>query len=225
MDIRKQSLPIEEVRQIDMVQYLSELGYEPIKIRGFNYWYLSPLRDEKIPSFKVNRKLNRWYDFGYAKGGNIIDFGILYFNCSVSDFLRQLNCPFSSHQPLLKKLQNETLEDAENHIEVLGVKPLTSFPLYCYFEQRKISFEVAKKYCQEVGYELNGKEYFGIGFKNDSGGYELRNSLVKLSSYQRILPHSILAQKKPLFLRVFLTFFPSFRFEIIRFKSTKIMLF
>lgn len=87
-----------------MVQYLSELGYEPIKIRGFNYWYLSPLRDEKTPSFKVNRKLNRWYDFGYAKGGNIIDFGILYFNCSVSDFLRQLNCPVSPHQPFLKKL-------------------------------------------------------------------------------------------------------------------------
>ena len=31
-------------------------------------------------------------------------------------------------------------------------------------------------------YAINGKEYFAIGFKNDAGGYELRNPYSKLSS-------------------------------------------
>lgn len=73
MELREQRLSIEEARQIDIVQYLSGLGYEPAKVRHFDYWYLSPLREEKTPSFKVNRKLNRWYDHGLGKGGNLVD--------------------------------------------------------------------------------------------------------------------------------------------------------
>ena len=63
-------LSIDEARQIDMVEYLSKLGHSPSKIKNFDYWYLSPLREEKTPSFKVNRKLNCWYDHGIGKGGS-----------------------------------------------------------------------------------------------------------------------------------------------------------
>ena len=34
------------------------------------YWYLSPLRNERTPSFKVNDRINEWYDFGEATGGD-----------------------------------------------------------------------------------------------------------------------------------------------------------
>ena len=44
MNFSKQRLSIEEARQTDMVDYLSNLGYEPAKVRGHDYWYLSPLR-------------------------------------------------------------------------------------------------------------------------------------------------------------------------------------
>jgi DNA primase len=77
MDFRKNGASCTEARQMDIVSYLSTLGYEPAKIRNFDYWYLSPLRSEKTPSFKVNRKLNLWYDHGIGKGGNVIDFAIL----------------------------------------------------------------------------------------------------------------------------------------------------
>src|SRR5919199_1336957 len=77
MEIRKIKASCEEVRQMDIVSYLSSLGYQPSKIRNHDYWYHSPLRNEKTPSFKVNRKLNRWYDHGIGKGGNLIDFAIL----------------------------------------------------------------------------------------------------------------------------------------------------
>ncbi len=31
-----------------------QLGFEPVKIRQFDYWYLSLLREEKTASCKVN---------------------------------------------------------------------------------------------------------------------------------------------------------------------------
>src|SRR3954464_8920265 len=95
MNVRKQAISCEEVKQIDMVDYLSSLGHEPRKIRKQDYWYLSPLRDEKTPSFKVNRKLNKWYDFGDGRGGNLVDFGILYYRCTVSEFLQKVTSPLT----------------------------------------------------------------------------------------------------------------------------------
>ncbi len=178
----KPRVSLEEASKTDLVNYLSELGYQPTKIRGGNYWHLSPLRDEKIPSFKVNSKLNRWFDFGLSKGGNIIDFGILYFRCSAGDFLSQNNPRFFSHQPFIQTLKKDIIESLEDTIEILHEKPLFSYTLYRYLQQRKIPYEVAKTHCQEVSYELKGKVYFGIGFKNNSGGYEIRNAYVKLSS-------------------------------------------
>lgn len=63
---------IQEAKQIRIADYLQSLGYTPIKQQGSSLWYKSPLREETDASFKVNTELNRWYDFGLGKGGNII---------------------------------------------------------------------------------------------------------------------------------------------------------
>jgi DNA primase len=181
MDSRGQKVSAEEARKMDMVEYLSGLGLQPEKIREVDYWYLSPLREEKTPSFKINRQLNRWYDHGLGQGGNIIDFAILYYNCTVAEFLQMLKGSFSFHQQdRHEKKVPERNEEAQ--IKILQEKPLSSFPLYRYLQQRKISLELAQQYCLEVRYELNHKEFFGIGFKNNSGGFEIRNPYFKASS-------------------------------------------
>ena len=181
MKIREQRLSLEEARQTDMVDYLSEIGYEPSKIRNNDYWYVSPLRNEKTASFKVNRKLNKWYDHGLGKGGNLIDFGIAYHNCSVGEFLQKVNSNSSFHRPHYDSSKQQA-ELPESKITLLKEKPLSSFVLYRYLHERKIPMEVAEAFCKEITYALNGKEYFAIGFKNDAGGYELRNPYSKLSS-------------------------------------------
>jgi DNA primase len=63
---------IQEVKNIRIADYLQSLGYTPVKQQGNSLWYKSPLREEKDASFKVNTELNKWYDFGLGKGGNII---------------------------------------------------------------------------------------------------------------------------------------------------------
>src|SRR3954447_4981953 len=99
MDFKNTGASCWEARQMDIVLYLSSLGYEPTKGNNADYWYLSPLRDEKTASFKVKRKLNRWYDHGMGRGGNLIDFAILYNNCTVGEFLKSLGANLSFHQP------------------------------------------------------------------------------------------------------------------------------
>jgi DNA primase len=175
----QQRLSIAKAKAMDMVDYLSRLGYKPAKVRNNDYWYVSPLRDEKTPSFKVNRKLNRWYDHGLGKGGNLIDFAILHQNYTIGEFLQKLNGDFSFHQPIFHQ-PNELI--TEKKLNILQEFSISSFALLRYLEQRRIPVDIADQFCREVRYELNDKIYYGIGFKNDSGGYEIRNPYFKTSS-------------------------------------------
>ena len=61
---------------LNLAGWLSMQVYEPHNIKGNNYWYLSPLREEKEASFKVHNNLNIWYDHGLGKGGRLVDLAI-----------------------------------------------------------------------------------------------------------------------------------------------------
>ena len=84
-------MTIAEAKQLRIVDYLASLGYHPQSVISKQYWYLSPLRDERTPSFKVNDRLNEWYDFGAATGGDLVELGkYLYRTNSVSEEVVQL---------------------------------------------------------------------------------------------------------------------------------------
>ncbi len=85
------------------------------------------------------------------------------------------------HQPLQAPAE-QIRSSEECKIKIIKEAPLLSFALVRYLQKRKIPLEVAERFCRQLRYELNGKEYFGIGFKNNSGGYEIRNPYSKLSS-------------------------------------------
>jgi hypothetical protein len=181
MDLNGYQDYTERVRRTDMVSYLSKMGIEPARINGVNYWYLSPFRDEKTPSFKINRSLNLWYDFGEGAGGSLIDFGIRYHRCSVADFLNAFKQEIlllpTAPAPAAGKTQPQ-----ESKIRVRQEQPLQKPALLSYLAQRCIDIDVARTHCRQVHYELSGKTYYGIGFANDSGGYELRNPYSKIST-------------------------------------------
>ncbi|QJB41710.1 toprim domain-containing protein [Chitinophaga oryzae] len=180
-------LSCKEARELDLVDYLASLGHHPQKIRNQDYWYLSPLRQERTPSFKVSRRLNMWYDHGIGKGGNLIDFGLLYFNCPVSDFLQRLaqyrpSPTFSFHPPSPASFAGEKKEPGEDKIVVVVTRPLNDAVLLGYIHKRRIPVEIARRFCEEVDFLLYGKKHTAIGFQNNAGGYELRNENFKGSS-------------------------------------------
>ncbi|MFV8341060.1 hypothetical protein [Flavobacterium sp. XS2P39] len=89
-------MTIDQAKTMDMISYLCTLGFKPSKIRGADFWFFSPFRDERTPSFKINQRLNCWYD---QKIGKLIDFGVLYYNCTTSELLQKLKGNFLLQQP------------------------------------------------------------------------------------------------------------------------------
>lgn len=181
MNHQPQRMTCAQAIQIDIVEYLSKAGYQPVKIRSLDFWYLSPLRTEKTPSFKVNKKLNRWYDHGIGQGGNLIEFAILLNNCTIAELLHNLETNFSFHSPDMNATPI-SCKSSKDAIKIIEVKTLRSPGLLQYLNTRCIPVSVAKKYCKEIQFELSDKPYYSIGFLNDKGGYELRNNYCKNSS-------------------------------------------
>ena len=180
MGIGKKVLTCEQAKEMDMVDYLSSIGFNPIKIKNADHWYLSPLRDEKTASFKVNRELNCWYDHGSGQGGNLVDFGIRYHNCSVKNFLEKLD-DLSFPRQSSKIIVSEK-KQPDQLIKIVSERNIFSLPLLRYIKQRRIGEDIAGKYCREVIFELYNKRYTAIGFRNNEGGFELRNQWFKGSS-------------------------------------------
>ncbi|MBK7289130.1 MAG: toprim domain-containing protein [Chitinophagaceae bacterium] len=168
---------IGQAKQIDLVEYLASLGYNPAKIKNEEYWYLSPLREERTASFKVDRRQNIWYDHGLGKGGTLIDFGTQYHDCSVRELLKRMHGNLSFHQPPVQPLARE-----ESLVKIISERNLVSLSLLRYIKQRRVAEEVARKYCREIVFSLHQKTYSAIGFKNNEGGFELRNQWFKGSS-------------------------------------------
>lgn len=219
----------EKANQIDLVDYLYYLGYQPRKINNHDYWYLSPLRGEKEASFKVNRNKNVWYDHGLGKGGNVVEFAVKFFNCNVGDALQKISSfhpqknvlyhaqkePRYTNQNLLINCDGDTTESG---IKIIDTKrPITDFFLYRYLKKRRINEDVANKYCSEVSYALNEKIYKAMGFKNTAGGYELRSEFFKGSSSPKYV--SYFNDKNAKSITVFEGFFDFLSYQTIHQKQ------
>lgn len=179
----------ETAKQIPIAAYLASKHILPQRKQQHSLWYLSPFREETQASFKVNLQLNRWHDFGGGNKGDIFDLVMAL------EQIRNLNAAIrwlSQHKPHLFSFRGESsLEDTEaelksttntianNTIQNLQVKPLKHLALLQLLEDRKIPIDLAKSYCKEVHYALNGKHYFAIGFANNEGGYATLNSYFK----------------------------------------------
>ena len=169
---------IKEIKQIKLQDFLTAMGCKPVKQYGVNLMYLSPLRTEKHASFKVNTEINQWYDFGIGRGGNIITLAELLYNSSdVSYLIHQIerNAP-SSVSGSLPTVKPTTPQNSFEHLQVL---PITHPALIKYLEERCIDIETARTVCKELHFDTRGKHYFGIGFPNIAGGYEIRNPFFK----------------------------------------------
>lgn len=62
--------------------------------------------------------------------------------------------------------------------EILKVSEIRHFALIQYLITRRVYEQ--KDLVKEIYYEMYGKKYFGIGFINDSGGFEVRNKFSKI---------------------------------------------
>ena len=183
---RTNGLSCERARAFPIEKALAKLGHFPTKENEKEAWYLSPFRSETQASFKVSKRLNRWYDHGEGTGGNVIDLVCKMRQCTVKEALEFLeqdrNSFFFQQQPSFKA-------PIEDKILINEVKELSHYALRGYLNSRYILLITAKKYIREVHYCFKNKNYFAIGFENDSGGWELRNKYYKNCSSPKDITH------------------------------------
>ena len=170
-------MTFKEANKISIKGYLIKLQIFPTKEMGYYGMYRCPFRDDNDPSMKVDYAKNLWFDHGTGMGGTLIDLVMKIEQCSVYDAIitlgkEQYSCDFFS-------FQGNTLATS-TEVSIKKIQPLQNKALLDYVcIERKISVEIAKRYLQEIYYSVKDKSYFSIAFKNNGGGYELRNTYFK----------------------------------------------
>lgn len=167
-----------EVKAMDIVIFLQNLGYNPIKINSRYAMFHVPYRNSNHPTLRINRIENTWLDYSTGRKGNIIELGKLVYQIDNDDqvirILQDSILPFS--------LQSRYLIDNEGNptmISKIRVQELSNKKLLSYLDSRDIDLALAVKYCREIYYSVKWKKYFALAFRNNSGGFEIISPHIK----------------------------------------------
>jgi len=163
----------EKIKQnVSIRSVLESFSLFPVKENRRTAFYFALDREEKIPSLCVDFIRNTAFDFGTGVSYDVISVVQQIKKCSVAEALKYLS---SFNFPVnIERFADES----ETSYRVVKVAEVRHPALIQYLESRKVSEQ--KKRVREVHYELKGRKYFGIGFKNDSDGFEIRNKYAKL---------------------------------------------
>lgn len=174
--------------RIPIREYLARRGLVPRYERNGYGMYLSPLREERTPSFKVNYQKDLWYDFGIGEGGTLPALIMRLERCSCSEAFEHLQHAAEGTVSILAARICERYAvptespNSQPMLRILSDAPLRHPALLGYLASRGIVPGIAAAYCREVRYQVRSRCFFAIGFRNDCGGWELRSERFKGSS-------------------------------------------
>ena len=180
-----------DLKNIGIRQFLARRGIQPkYECNGYGM-YLSPLREERTPSFKVDYVRNLWYDFGLGEGGTLRTLVMRLERCDSREAVRRLQngekrdagsvslSPGVGERPAAGGPLPVLRPAAVPALRILSDASLRHPALVGYLASRGIVPSVAAAFCREVRYEVNGCAFFAVGFRNDAGGWELRSARFK----------------------------------------------
>lgn len=180
-----------DLKNISIRQFLSQRGIQPKYERNGYGMYLSPLREERTPSFKVDYVRNLWYDFGLGEGGTLRTLVMRLERCDSREAVRRLQNGEkrdAGSASLSSGIYERPVGDGPSPVvrpatvpalRILSDAPLRHPALVGYLTSRGIVPSVAAAFCREVRYEVQGRAFFAVGFRNDAGGWELRSARFK----------------------------------------------
>lgn len=165
-----------QTQKISIQKVLESFSLLPIKKSKRGAFYFSIDREEDTPSLHVDFKKNTAHDFGSGKNYDNVSIVQTIKKCSISEALKYLeqfyfSFPKQENLVVLEKKKNKP-------IRIGKIIPVEHSALLSYIKKRKVIKQ--KEYIKEIHYSTNDKYYFGIGFKNDSNGYEIRNKYAKI---------------------------------------------
>lgn len=155
-----------------------------VKKCSSGYLCSCPWREDKSPSLSVTPNGKGWHDFATGESGNIID---LVCRCLGTKDYRRVCAEFdgTAHFSFPKVKNTLTVGKEEKAYETFQVKELRNRVLLDYLQDtRGIPMDIAQLFCNEAYYSFPhtpARTLFSVAFRNDKGGYELRNSFSKAS--------------------------------------------
>lgn len=174
------------IKRYPIVEYLERKGIKPVRRTPAYALYRSPLREETHPNFKVDTEKNLWIDYAEGRGGSIIDLCMRMERCSLSEAIRLLgrNAPDTTCSPRMVCVHGTSNQEsigqatsANGTRRLTGISDTLPPHLQDYLmKERYIDLAKAKPFLKCISYEVRGQHYQAIGFANQSGGYELRDS-------------------------------------------------
>lgn len=181
---------IQQAKEVPIMAILQCFGHYPAKRNDREAWYLSPLRKEKTASFHVTFASNLWCDFGEAadrKGGNAFSLLIHLLADSgedhtPADALRWFrNMGLGNGIPLIKANPEARIKKSLKGWRLLSIGKIQQPALVSYLENRGIPSAIAGMHLQEAHVESQAtkRRLYALSFKNEEGGYELRNQFIK----------------------------------------------
>jgi hypothetical protein len=172
--------------QASIVDLLSRLGYEPSKKYGKENMYRSMLRDgDNTPSFSVDDRVGAWYDHGSGKGGNIIDFGLAYWpDLNFNEVIEKIQTACNILKVQEARISRPRLPVKVRNYVIEHVKDLGTHPAITNYLKGRGVFNSARGRMKEIYYYVDNekgerKSFFSAGWKNDEGGWEVRNKYFK----------------------------------------------
>lgn len=188
-------MQLHDIKQVSIVDYLAQAGFEAKLIKGVNYWYCSPLRSELTPSFKVNAERNQWYDFATGDHGDIIDLVCALQHCSTAEAMRRLAALKGVRlAPSFSFGGTTPVRSQTPSMELISVQAVKHPKLLLYLSERGLQPSDVSPFLSEVYYRVSEKCFFALGFQNDAGGWELRNPYFKGC----FAPKAISTSKEPI---------------------------
>lgn len=173
-------MQLHDIKQVSIVDYLAQTGFEAKLIKGVNDWYCSPLRSELTPSFKVNAERNQWYDFATGDHGDIIDLVCALQHCTTAEAMRRLAALKGVRlAPSFSFGGTTPVRSQAPSMELIGVQAVKHPKLLLYLSERGLQPSDVSPFLSEVYYRISEKCFFALGFPNDAGGWELRNPYFK----------------------------------------------
>ena len=159
--------------QISIRRVLESFSLFPSKDNSKVAFYFAFDREEITPSLFVNFIKNVAFDFGTGKKYDVVSLVQGIKQCSVSQALEYLSqFDFSFQQQICDITKNES------KYEILSISEVKHYALIQYLKERRIENNI--HLLKEIHYKISNKKYFGIGFKNDANGYEVRNKYSKI---------------------------------------------
>lgn len=186
---------VKQLESFSIVEFLARLGYHAARKSGKNHFYHSMLREtgKNTPSLAVWEAGNCWKDWGGAgvsgifKGG-IVQLGMAYWpELSYLEVLHKISEVANldvSRIPEYIPPKIYPVQDKQDRYdwELVKIQQIGTNPALTDYLKKRGVYQAAHDQVFEVYYRkkehgINGRLYFGVGWKNELGGLEFSNAL------------------------------------------------